>query len=637
MKTRVIDKELVLANRKDVDPVWEVFANYLIRAFGDITTQSGVVSDEEGEMVYCHHRLRELDEHMLDSLVYNVPPAVAQSPVDGHTDDAAVEFMDRRASWRSSPESPFLLLGYVGTGKTTFLDHYFNRHLRKRDPSVHGIIVDFKTAPDDDTDFVKYLLLQVDRQLADICPQFAGNTRELLGVLYDKEVTEIRATITNVELQSLEIDRIFALVLRAIHEVDSFKFAEFIERKIRHLTDSGKKLWIVLDNIDQHYHALHNRAFLQSVSIAHRWKCPLIIAMRYVTLVTPSARQAYDSYRPRRLKLSLPHPGKMIERRIEYFKLLADDIMERTTPWTNHVLRVSDLASDIHQCAALLTSHEFLTRHLLPLSNYNMRRLLEIVLSAFQSYYFFYDRFNNDRYLPKEPNVLKRFIYAHLLKNNEYYDPSHRNSEDQFILNMFDNENSSVPYNHTVRIRLLQCLIRFGRHISLARFYQYVQGMFSYDRLDILSALRSLISKELVSIKNIMQPNFDTSIFFQGLTEAHLASDDIEVSISYCGRLHYELIGTLEYVEIMKFSTYIDESQFDDIQSQKAQSTIDKRSKGTRLFTEYLIKQEDLEVKGYVRSQVRFEGELGKVMPKVHQLVSQQLLRVGELPPHRQL
>lgn len=72
MKTRIIDI-FGEPSPKNVDHTWDKFANLLLLAFGELSRQNGFLS-EEIQQLYCQQRLRPLDEKMLDSIVFNVPP-----------------------------------------------------------------------------------------------------------------------------------------------------------------------------------------------------------------------------------------------------------------------------------------------------------------------------------------------------------------------------------------------------------------------------------------------------------------------------------------------------------------------------------------------------------------------------------
>lgn len=471
MKVRVIDTS-VSSMRLDVDETWEVFANMLVTAFGDVLRQNGC-SKEVTSLVYCPQRVRRFDEKMLDSLIYNVPPAfLDQIDLFGSpTESEGCDYFDNqllRIHWSASKESPFLLLGHIGTGKTTLLDHYFYDHLPESNPDVKGIIVNFKVAPDSEDGFVFYLLEEIDKQIQQL-DTFLGNmNRDLLKSLFFTEVASIKSTIKDTAKQDSLIDDLFSKYVVCGVNRDIPRYETLITRKLKYLKEIHKwTIWLVIDNIDQHFYCLHHRAFVNAISIADRMGCPLVISMRYVTLGTPSARETYDSYRPRRLKLSLPDVSLLIENRLQYFDKMANQLLQQKLRLTGYYLDIEALKNDVSEASKLLKGHNFLTKILLPLSNYNLRRLLDILLASFQSYYFYFDRFNNERYRPTPANIEKRFLYSHMLKNSNYYDPIPRDEQELFIVNLFENENKGVPYNQTIRIRLLQALMSLGRNVTV--------------------------------------------------------------------------------------------------------------------------------------------------------------------------
>lgn len=618
MKTRIIDSISVPSIRHDVDDTWKHFSHLLITAFGDILRQDGMITEDMS--IYCTQRLRELDEKTLDSLVYNIPPAFVSNDVlfGDMRENEACTYLDKKIHWAASKDSPFLLLGYIGTGKSTFLDHYFYSHIKRKNPTVKAIIVNFKTAPDSTDDFIFYMLNKIDDQISNIEPTLKTLNRENLENLFTEEIVAIKSSIKDNEKQDNLIDNLFLTFVVCKVKKDNTNFQTLIKRKLNLLKDKSFSLWIILDNIDQHFYCLHHRAFVNAISIAHDFNCPLIISMRYVTLSTSDAREVYDSYRPRRLKLSLPNIHELIKKRLNYFDFLAKDILDEKLKWTGNLLRVHDLIKDINETSKLLSTHKILLdKTLLPLSNYNLRRLLEILLASYQSYYFFFDRFNNDRYRPTFGNIEKRFLYSHLLKNSDYYDPSPRDEQELFIVNLFENENKTAGYNHFIRIRLLQALISLGKSITMKKYVSFINNVFDYESYDILQAVRNFMNNQLFSIKGVISSKFDDSLIHNGLTEDHLASDDIEISITYSGMIHNNLMHKLEYLEIMKFSTYVDSDKYIEIQGEDNQKTFTKRAKSTKDFLSYLNKEEQFEINTFVKNQEKFRSYFGSVMPTV--------------------
>lgn len=628
MKVRIIDTAAVSSMRLEVDQTWTTFANLLVTAFGDVLRQNGF-SKKDTSTVYCPQRVRKFDEKLLDSLIYNVPPAfISHRELFGSPRDTeGCTYLDKqRIHWSASKESPFLLLGHIGTGKTTLLDHYFYDYLPEVEQNVRGIIVNFKVAPNSDDGFISYMLEEIDNQMQKLDPTLGNITRELFEKLFADEVAAVRSTIKDPARQDTLIDDLFTEFVLCKIKQDTTKYKTLIEKKIKYLKRKfDLTIWIVLDNIDQHLYCLHHRVFVNAISVAHKLKCPLIISMRYVTFGTPNARETYDSYRPRRLKLSLPDVSQLIENRLKYFDQIAAGVLQTRLKMTGDFHNIEDLRNDIRESARLLKEQKFLNTTLLPIANYNLRRLLDIFLASFQSYYFYFDRFNNERYRPNPASIEKRFLYAHMLKNSNYYDPLPRDEQELFIINLFENENKEAPYNQTIRIRLLQALMSLGKNITMKQYVSYIKTVFNYQEDDILQALRIFLESKLFALKGAVSLSPDDSVLNSGLTADQLGRDDLHIALTYSGRAHYELLYKREYVEIVKFSTYVDEADYIDIQGEENQRFFPKRKKSTHRFLDYLIKQEIIEIEAFVKDQQKFSESFGAIMPSIAKAIRQQL------------
>ncbi len=84
--------------------------------------------------------------------------------------------------------------------------------------------------------------------------------------------------------------------------------------------------------------------------------------------------------------------------------------------------------------------------------------------------------------------------------------------------------------------------------------------------------------------------------------ENHLYSNDILIRITHSGVLHLELAKMLEYIEILKFSTYVEETDYEIIQSELNQKTFDQRKKGVYKFIDYISNAEESEKKNIVKN-----------------------------------
>lgn len=603
MKNRVIDKLLVSGHRHPTDDVWRVYANHLITAFGDLLMQEGLDGKTANKM-YCEQRVRELDNEIIESLVYTLPPAFIKNEKIKSSYYSDIH-------WGASSTSPFILLGHVGTGKSTFLDYTFLNKIPQKDKNIHVAIVNFIKSQDNHDDFIKFLCQNVNEAIENIYPELSDLSYEIFEKLFSKEFASYKSSFTDKDIQNKKINELIADYIDCHLPGKEECFKELIKRKIDYIKSQKKILWIILDNIDQHHSCLQNDALVSAISIATKFGCPLVISMRYISLTTPAAKSVYSSYRPRKLKLSFPDPSILVKKRLEYFKEISQEVLNLDLKWTGGMLKVEDLVLDVENTIGLLSDSSFMSNHLLPLSNYNMRRLLEIFLSVFQSYFFFFDRFNNNRYKANKLTLKKRFIYAHLLKNEDYYGVN-RDDKEAFVLNLFENENKSYEYNHTIRIRLLQGLMSVGNTTTLSNLTNLLKSTFDYENYDLLQAYRSFIKSEIFAIKGDLNLSQSEEIFHEGFSEEHMFQQ-IQISITHAGRYHYDLLQTLEYIEIMKFSTYIPDATYLSIQGEKANEFLNGRASSTKKFISYISKEENFEYKNGVKDYDSYKKYFGKI------------------------
>ncbi|MES3031685.1 MAG: hypothetical protein V4699_00370 [Patescibacteria group bacterium] len=579
-----------------------------------------------------HQRVRQLDEHFLSSLVFSVPPAFTTPDLILPVATAVKEQVSRlKSPWAASTTAPFLLLGYIGIGKSTYLEYFFLNEVKTIDPSIEGLIIDFKEAPANPEGFTRYFLDEIDKRLIEIDPNLTATTSKSVSLLYQEEFSVIESQFTTPGSATRQKEALLSETLvKAMHKHVP-AMTDLLARKISYLRSRGKTIWIAIDNIDQHFYMLHQTAFVESIAIAYKLGSRLIISMRYLSLHSLACRHVYDSYVPRKLKLSLPNISEVILKRLAFFKSENKAFMNEAIDWTGGTLKVKGLADDIETAIKMMAEGDFLTKFLLPLSNYNIRRLLQMVLSMFQSYYFFYDRFNYERYVPNVKMIKKRFLYSHLLKNSDYFNPSPRDMQERCIINLFENEHKEAACNNTIRIRLLQLLLSKAGTVTLKDLTSQIQAVFDYSKDDIANALHAFTSCELIAITNVIEFGFDTSIFHERLSVKHLDSDKVEVALSFCGKMHFDLTCSLDYVEIMKHATYVDSKDYAKIQGEENQRTMNTRYRGTRLFLDYLAQSERDEIQHHVTDRKAFDATYGTVYPGIITSINAQFEALAEM------
>jgi hypothetical protein len=252
----------------------------------------------------------------------------------------------------------------------------------------------------------------------------------------------------------------------------------------------------------------------------------------------------------------------------------------------------------------------FINSYLLPLANNNIRRLLEIVCCSFQAYYFFYDRYNNNRYLPSLKSIKQRFLYAQMLKNCDYYIPNREDGKGQCILNLFENNRAAKDNNQLIRIRILQFLNSMIDEIPISIICERIQSVFRYDAPEIWHVLKVFSVFELICFRfDADVAGIETKEFFNTFSLEKIKSKKIYVSVTTSGQLHLRLIKDINYMEIMKYSTYVSEKYQKRIQSEEENRTLEQRKNSTLLFVKYLQEEQKLEQTSAILDLEEYNGK----------------------------
>ena len=94
------------------------------------------------------------------------------------------------------------------------------------------------------------------------------------------------------------------------------------------------------------------------------------------------------------------------------------------------------------------------------------------------------------------------------------------------------------------------------------------------------------------AVEGAANNEFNEAVVHLGLEKNDLTRDDLEIVLTNSGRLHLDLMYKLEYVEIMKLSTYVPNDEYIDIQSEENQTTFALRRRGTMKFLNYLNRED---------------------------------------------
>jgi len=226
------------------------------------------------------------------------------------------EGLDQQALAESVSKRPILILGDVGVGKTTFINHFI--HIEARDVVANAMVfyIDLGVKPTVLPDLRKYVSDEIGKQLL-----------EEHGI--DLEETNFVHGVYHGDLQRFE---------RGIHselkKVDEQSFlkrkVEFLESKVNnietHLRSSlehiskgrRKQIIIFLDNIDQRPYEFQQEVFLLAQSIAETWPTIVYVSIRPDTFYRSKAGGSLSAYHPKAFTISPPRIDRVLFKRFDY-------------------------------------------------------------------------------------------------------------------------------------------------------------------------------------------------------------------------------------------------------------------------------------------------------------------------------
>ena len=277
-------------------------------------------------------------------------------------------------------EKPFVILGQIGRGKTSFLKYL--RHVAASELLSNFIQLDinFIDRPDESSQIPAYVYDEIERQLLDLYNIDIREDRFVRGVLHfelqrlkntprGKVAGEDPARYKEYELQEIE---------RIIENRHSY-----LTRVFHHLKKGRQcSVAIFMDNIDRRNPDIQEQAFLRASAMARDWSSMTFVCLRPDTFHRSRESGVLDAIAPTTFTVAHPDLALVLKRRFAYAKSIAEG--ERTTSAT-----VDGYSSHIHvklpDVSALLGSCEFAARKrhgIIPLleavSNGNIRRLLDL-------------------------------------------------------------------------------------------------------------------------------------------------------------------------------------------------------------------------------------------------------------------
>lgn len=567
------------------------------RIFGDITDYDQV---EILERCYIHTTTLRIVDRTLEFVIQDSIPhfATLEGTIDttaGPTDGG--KFGNEIEKVVSETDgSVFMLLGGVGSGKSTFLKRYFQFVGKKFIDSVgHWYYVGFLRPPVQSQleDYVYEIIL---KQIRERYSRENLESRELILEAFNEEVERIHKTILEAEkLDAIEYQRRLS---KYIEQWTADK-GLYVKKLVSLLRKKGKAVVVCFDNVDQLSPDYQNAIFLLSQRIAAELKSIVIVALREETFYTATIQRTFTAYINQKFHVSSPDFRKLIGLRLKYTRnlLKLDDRKVRLIIKSGGSFdkqQVSDFLGIIEQ--SLLAYNKNISRFIECISSGNMRVALDLFTRFLYSGSTDVDKMlsivsrSGAYYVP-----FHEFAKSVILGDRKYYRESEGLNE---VLNVFD---CGLERNggHFTALRILNVLLDHrsvnspeGRgYVKISSLLESFMVIFDNEE-DFYRASDRLLRKNLIEVDTRVTDTIQKAVYIRITAAGWYYLTFLSKSFSYLDLIYVDTPLNSEDVclQLLKLTRDVD-SLPDEDRRQKLESRFER----TRLFLNYLLIEERAE------------------------------------------
>ncbi|MFH0994510.1 MAG: P-loop NTPase fold protein [Pseudomonadota bacterium] len=551
------------------------------------------------EKCYVYNRsLKIIDEDLQliikDSIPNFVSEAVETKP--GHRDSGPLGEEIKKAVVEGRGGIIFLLLGGIGSGKSTFIKR-FSRYIGKPfiDKTALWFDINFIAPPDQDQ-IDLFIMNSILQQLRTRYDSLRLESRESLCIAYEDRIKLLREAFTenNGKPSNAFIQRLNANLEKWMRNI-----TEYTPRIVRQSRNHGKTNIICIDNVDQLSPDYQSKIFLLSQRIAKEMQAVVIVALREESYYAASIQKAFTAYNNRTFHIASPPFKELISLRLKFcremLQLPPEQVLFRLgTSIEFDRAEISKFLDIIKY--SIFSINKNIARFIEALAFGNMREALDMFAT------FLYSGTTNvDKMLKIYDRDGQYFVAFHefaksvILGDRRFY----RDSASK-VLNLFDcgtERNSS----HFTSIRLLSLLLGHVNESSPeGRGFVNIEQVFS-SFLDIFDNEHDL-TRSIIHILRKQLIQLDTR-------STDSIKDARYVRISSAGWYYYKfLLRSFAYLDLVFQDTPLNDPsvaaklknliiEVDDIAETQEFMTerMELRYARVEIFLNYLIKEEQRE------------------------------------------
>lgn len=535
-----------------------------------------IMSQEEGTLDFVQHCYVSPSSH--EDILVLVKELIEKRKTEdlllGKYEVESIERLPHKLAHLPA-ERPFVVLGEVGRGKSSFLNHL--RYVAAKDALEKYIQIEFNflDRPDKATEIPGLVYQEIERQLRENYGVDIYENSFVRGVLHG-DLQRLRKTPRGIAT-SEDVQKYKELELEEIERMQSDQHS-YLAKVFHHLKKGRQcSLALFFDNLDRRETDLQEQAFLKASAIARDWACLVFICLRPNTYYRSQQSGVLDVIAPTTFTVGQPDLAFVLKRRFAYAKRIAegqsmDQDFFKGVPNRNVSLDLPRVAQLLEGCEFAARKRHGIISTLEAVSNGNLRRLIDFTRRILCSGHLDTKKIlgkitdTGHYYIPDFEGV-KTLLFGDYMQ----YDPS----KSPFV-NLFDARHAD-PTEHFLRIAMLNYLARVpsepptGGYVKLADLMTYM-STFGYSYNITTADIEALLEKQCI------RKGIDT--------DNTIAAGD-SVRITSLGKYHlYILASMFQYLDAVLIDTPI----MDDNMRKRIQNvhSITERLARTELFLDYL-------------------------------------------------
>ncbi len=435
---------------------------FVTGVFGDI---EGAGAFDKFERFYIHSKSLKIVDEELKLFIEDSIPQFGK--IDGGLETKPGRFdtgalgkeIKKAVSTRDGVV--FLLLGGIGSGKTTYLNRFSN-YIEKKfiEENALWFYINFRFPPPEDK-LEEYVKAEILKQLRQNSANRDLEDRNFILLAYEDQISPLKASILNSEnLSPAELERRLNKYIEKWMKDQN----EYVTKILRLVPQFGKANIICIDNVDQLSPNFQVKIFHLAQRLSKEIGAIVIVALREESYYSASIQRAFTAYNNRIFHIASPPFGLLIALRLRYCL----DVLK--LPPEEVVIKLgSQIKFDRTEISKFLEIVQFsifsknlnIVRFIESLAFGNMREALEMFIS------FLYSGVTNvDKMLKIYDRDGQYFVAFHefaksiILGDRKFY----KDSESK-IINLFEcgqERNSS----HFTSLRVLFFLLQHNNEFS---------------------------------------------------------------------------------------------------------------------------------------------------------------------------